>query len=201
MTRISSHPLFFVSLPGALGMSMDRIEFETLFRQNYSNLCSYAHNFLKDPETSEEIVQEVMVNFWNRRNILEIRDSAKAYLYRAVRNSCMNHLKHLKVREQHASDARSAVAESTIDPEQVLIMSELEWRIREAIDKLPVERKKAFCLSRYEGLTYPEIAERLDISVKTVENQIGAALKTLRKELAEYLPWLILFFFHIFREQ
>jgi RNA polymerase sigma-70 factor (ECF subfamily) len=180
---------------------MTRFEFEALFRQNYSNLCSYAHNFLKDSETSEEIVQEVLVNLWKRRNSLEIRDSVKAYLFRAVRNSCMNYLKHLKVREQHASETRSAAPEGTTDPEQVLIVSELEERIRQAIDKLPIERKKAFCLSRYEGLTYPEIAERLDISVKTVENQIGSALKTLRKELAEYLPWLILFFFHIFRDR
>jgi len=79
-----------------------------------------------------------------------------------------------------------------------MIISELEVRIREAIDRLPVERRKVFILSRYDGMSYNQIAEKLGISVKTVENQMGKALKTLREELSDYLPWLFLFFFDLF---
>jgi RNA polymerase sigma-70 factor (ECF subfamily) len=81
-----------------------------------------------------------------------------------------------------------------------MIVSELEVKIREAIDHLPLERRKVFVMSRYDGLTYAEIAAKLGISVKTVENQMGSALKTLRTELADYLPWLVLFFFEVLRK-
>ncbi len=82
-----------------------------------------------------------------------------------------------------------------------MVASELEEKIREAIDCLPLERRKIFIMSRYDNLTYAEIAAKLGISVKTVENQMGKALKTLREELSEYLPWLVLFFFEVFRGQ
>ena len=79
-----------------------------------------------------------------------------------------------------------------------MIVAELEQKIREAIDHLPLERRKVFILSRYEGLTYIQIAGKLGISVKTVENQMGKALKSLREELSDYLPFLILFLFDWF---
>ena len=84
-------------------------------------------------------------------------------------------------------------------PEELMIVSELEQKIRNAIDDLPMERRKIFILSRYDGLSYAEIAEELGISIKTVENQMGKALKTLREDLSEYLPLLVLFFFDFFR--
>jgi len=106
----------------------------------------------------------------------------------------MNVLKHLDIREEYKTREEQDRHENQPSGEDEMIVSELEQKIREAIDRLPMERRKVFIMSRYDGLTYNQIAEKLGISVKTVENQMGKALKTLRIELSEYLPWVILFF-------
>ena len=178
----------------------DKAAFEALFRAHYSKLCAYANTFVKDQHASEEIVQEVMFRVWVNRDSLNITTSIDSYLFRAVRNGCMNLLKHVEVREDYKVWNETMGPGSEHSNEDHLIVSELEHKIREAIDKLPTERRKVFIMSRYDGLTYTEIAKKLEISVKTVENQMGKALKTLREELADYLPWLVLFFFNIFRE-
>jgi len=176
----------------------DRAAFERLFRSKYSSLCGYANTFLNDADASEEIVQEVMFTLWIKREQLVINTSIDSYLYRAVRNSCLNVMKHLDVRDEHKSWTRLQGSESGETPEEGMIASELEAKIREAIDRLPLERRKIFILSRYESLTYAEIAAKLGISVKTVENQMGKALKTLREELSDYLPGLIVFLMEVF---
>ena len=178
----------------------DKQSFEAVFRAHYSMLCSYAGNFLKDSDASEEVVQEVMYRLWVHRESMVITTSIKSYLFRAVRNGCLNVLKHMDVRQEYKT-WRTREHENTLaEPEDDLIVSELQQKIREAIDRLPMERRKVFIMSRYDGLSYAEIADKLSISPKTVENQMGKALKYLREELAEYLPWLILFFFDIFRD-
>jgi RNA polymerase sigma-70 factor, ECF subfamily len=176
-----------------------RSDFEVLFRTHYSSLCSYANSFLRDVDASEEVVQEVMFKMWTNRKTLVIDTSMKSYLFRAVRNGCMNVMKHIKVRDEYRSWREHAGEESQRAAEDELIATELEVKIRQAIDQLPIERRKIFIMSRYDGLTYSQIAEKLGISAKTVENQMGKALKTLREELAEYLPWMVLFFYDVFR--
>jgi len=178
----------------------DKAAFEELFRTHYSRLCSYANTFLKDTDASEEIVQEVMFRIWVNRDSLSITTSIQSYLFRAVRNGCMNMLKHIEVREDYKVWNETNGPASEYIKEDHIIVSELQQKIRDAIDRLPMERKKVFIMSRYDGLTYIEIAAKLGISVKTVENQMSKALKTLREELSEYLPLLILFFFEIFRD-
>jgi RNA polymerase sigma-70 factor, ECF subfamily len=163
-----------------------------LFRSHYSSLCSYANHFLNDLDASEEVVQEVMLKIWMTRNELRIETSLKSYLFRSVRNGCLNLLKHDHIRDEYRLHAESRTGDLFQSGEDDLIATELEGRIRKAIDDLPMERRKVFILSRYEGLTYGQIAEKLGISAKTVENQMGKAMKTLREELAEYLPWIIL---------
>jgi len=128
-----------------------------------------------------------------------ITSSMKSYLFRAVRNGCMNVLKHVEFREEYKSKREQDHHENQRSGEDEMIVSELEQKIRQAIDRLPMERRKVFIMSRYDGLTYSQIAEKLGISVKTVENQMGKALKTLREELSEYLPWLILFFTNLIK--
>ena len=177
----------------------DRADFERLFRFHYSPLCSYANNFLKDLDASEEIVQEVMFKLWINRETIHFETSARSYLFRAVRNGCLNLLKHLDIREDYKAGKETQQPEWQRSQEDEMMVSELEVKIREAIDRLPVERRKVFILSRYDGLTYAEIAARLNLSVKTVENQMSNALRSLREDLSDYLPWLVLFFFDIFR--
>jgi len=185
----------------AIKPPIDKADFEKLFKLHYSHLCAYANTFLKDQMASEEVVQEVMFKIWVNRESLDIKTSMQSYLFRAVRNGCLNVLKHVDIREEFKAYNEAIRNEPQRSQEEEVIISELELKIRQAIDQLPMERKKVFILSRYEGLSYSEIANELGISVKTVENQVGKALKFLREELADYLPWLILFFFDIFRDK
>jgi RNA polymerase sigma-70 factor (ECF subfamily) len=171
-----------------------------LFHAFYSALCAYANQFLKDLPASEEVVQEVMFRVWVNRENIVFKSSPKHYLFRAVRNGCLNLISHLESRTAYRDHQNQNALEWERSHEDTLIISELEQKIREAIDMLPMERKKVFILSRYEGLTYLQIASRLGISVKTVENQMSKALKYLREELADYLPWILLFFHNFFKE-
>ena len=177
-----------------------KADFEVLFKSHYSSLCAYANVFLKDHDASEEVVQEVMFRIWTSRETLVIDSSVRSYLFRSVRNGCMNVLKHLNIREDYKAFQERQSEDSQRSHEDEMIYSELEQKIREAVDHLPIERRKVFILSRYDGLTYSQIAEKLNISVKTVENQMGKALKTLRVELNDYLPWVILLFWDWFRK-
>lgn len=168
----------------------DRTAFEALFRQHYRALCAFAYGYVKDADRGEDLVQDLFFRLWLDREKVQITTSVKAYLYASVRNRCLNEIKsggRLVVlneeNDDHANEDGPTEDEHT----------ERIARVQAAIEELPEERKKVFKLSRYEGLKYHEIAERLGISVKTVENQMGKALKTLREELADLvplLPWL-----------
>ncbi len=165
--------------------------FEVVFRKHYSSLCNYACGILKDMDDSEEIVQHIFTKLWEQRNEIEITVSLKSYLYRAVHNTCLNRIKHLKIQEtyrQHVGEFLETNHESVTD---VLDGKELELRIATAIEKLPEQCRLIFRMSRFEELKYQEIADQLGLSVKTIENQIGKALKILRSELSDYLPLLI----------
>lgn len=161
-------------------------DFEALFRQHYSVLCSYANKFIDDIDASEEIVQDLFCNLWNNREKLEI-SSIKSYLFRAVRNSCFNLIKHINIREEYKTFNESEIKLDEDKIDDNIDASELEVKIRETIELMPPERKKVFIMSRFEGLKYKEIAERQNISIKTVENQMGKAIKFLKEQLSDYL--------------
>lgn len=175
-----------------------KADFEELFNTHYSNLCAYANNFLKDVDASEEVVQEVLFKLWTNRESIIINSSVQSYLFRAVRNASLNLLKHVNIREDYKAQ-HEYEREDVLSSEDEMIVSELDQKIRTAIDQLPMERKKVFILSRYDGLKYKEIADKLNISVSTVENQMVKALKFLREELKDYLPWIIIFFGNLFK--
>lgn len=166
--------------------------FEKVFKSYYPGMCGYANKYLSDLEQSEEIVQDVFFNFWNKRTSLEIQGSLEAYLYRSVRNACLNHLKHLEVRKQYALAQVSPLKEEERKHYDKIVELELQQKIENCINELPPERQKIFKLSRHEGLKYQEIATELKLSVKTVEAQMGKALRFLRENLAEYLPLTLL---------
>jgi RNA polymerase sigma-70 factor (ECF subfamily) len=176
----------------------DKPGFEKLFRLLYSPLCAYANSFLKDVDASEEVVQEILFRLWESREKIEIRTTVQSYLYRAVRNASLNVLKHEGVKEAYRTMRKLDLSVEEPAQEDPVVIHELHEKIRQSIDRLPGERKKIFILSRYKGMTYAEIAGKLGISVKTVENQMGSALKTLRVELSDYLPLLALLFFDWF---
>lgn len=164
----------------------DEKAFEALFRAYYPILCSYATRIVNDAAVAEEIAQEVFVKMWERKESLLIDASVKNYLFRSVKNSCLNHLRHIKTEEEYIKHIQSDQHDY---PEQDYeSKKELLAKIESGIAAMPEKRREIFKLSRQDGLKYREIAEKLNISVKTVEAQMGLALKHLREKLIEYLP-------------
>ncbi len=171
--------------------------YELLFNKHYSRMVAYAYNFLKEQEASEEICQEVFFQLWINREKTEIKTAISSYLYRAVRNRCINLIKHIDIRENYKQYNSEQLESNQSHSTDTLTVSELDQKIRTAIDQMPLQRKKIFIMSRYEELTYKEIAEKMGLSKKTIENQMGKALQYLREELKDYLPLLLIFFHHI----
>ncbi len=174
--------------------------FEQMFRTYYERLCHHATKVLRDADEAEEMVQTVFLGIWEKRRELDINQSLKAYLYRAVHNHCLNRIKHYGVRETHRQHTLHVQSEGYEDVEETIEGSELEARIAAAVGRLPEQCQVIFRLSRFEELKYQEIADQLGLSIKTVENQIGKALKIMRRELADYLPAFLTVLMWIFRE-
>jgi len=172
--------------------------FEKVFKMYFRNLHAFAYTFMKDDSIAEEIVQNVFFKIWEKRDQLQIDDSLKAYLYRAVHNESLNHIKHLKIKNSFQLQYSGNMESSNQDASNQMIASELENDIQKAINELPQQCRTIFQMSRFEQLKYQQIADQLNISVKTVENQMGKALKVLRSKLVEYLPFL-LSFLHLIR--
>jgi len=168
----------------------DITAFEMLFKTYYQPLCNYAYTFVQDRDEAEEIVQSTFLSVWEKRKNLAIHTGVKPYLYAMVRNACLNVLKHEKIKQQHAAMEIAVAERSAESVTRTVIASELETRIHHAMDKLPEQCRLVFKLSRFEELKYGEIAEQLNISVKTVENQMGKALRIMRDQLKDYLPMI-----------
>ena len=167
--------------------------FERVFQLYAENLVRYATTLVKNSDDAEDIVQQLFVALWDKKGIPDVSGSLKGYLYRSVYNSSLNKLKQLKVRESYAtdmtyiSDGQSAAADEHVEHK------ETAKRIEAAIEELPEQCKLIFKMSRIEQLKYQEIADQLGLSVKTVEAQMGKALKHMRTRLKDYLPAFILY--------
>jgi len=155
----------------------DKNAFEEIFKKYYSSMVFFALNYLNDKDLSESIIQEVFVKLWEKRSLLEIR-SLKGYLVVTVRNRCHNELKRQGVIRNYAK-------RKDLNDEEWPEFSEQEYlkKIYSVIEELPPARKKILKLKLLDGLKYKEIAQKLSISPKTVEVQMGKALKYLRERL------------------
>jgi RNA polymerase sigma-70 factor (ECF subfamily) len=169
----------------------DMQAFERVFKEHYDGLCRFANSYLLDVDEAEEVVQGTFIGFWEKRENLQIETSLKAYLYRSVRNSCLNEIKRQKVRQVHAQAVLQQEVQVAEASDHDALKIELEDRIHHAIQTLPEQCRLIFKMSRFEELKYQEIADQLGLSIKTVENQIGKALKVLREQLKDYLPMII----------
>ncbi len=164
--------------------------FEDFFRGNYSEIVRYSHRFVRDKLAAEEIAQEVFMYIWEKRKTINIQNSLASYLYSATKNRSINYLR-LELPKQQAQYDISEMeigfhAESNDGDRKETI----EKMVKTAIDALPKKCKEIFLLSRTGGLTYEEIAEELDLSKKTVENQMGIALKKLRETLKPVIDYV-----------
>ena len=176
---------------GARLARKDESTFEQVFKSYYKNLHGYAFAIIKDEMEAEEVVQQVFYKLWERAEKFSFQGPLGAYLYRAVHNESLNYLKHQKVKAGYRMHVvRTAKDQSDDMPDTR--NKELEHKLAMALNELPEQCRTIFQLSRFEELKYREIAEKLDISVKTVENQMCKALKILRAKLAEFLTLLII---------
>lgn len=168
----------------------DETAFDALFKAYYPPLCRYACSLADgDMDEAEDIVQQVFVRLWEQRGTLDIAWSLRAYLYKTVHNRCLNRIRDAKTREQykiHNAQQMEQQEAHTHTPEP-----ELVERLQRALASLPEQCRRIFELSRFEELKYREIADQLGISIKTVETQMGKALRLMRVQMADYLTLLL----------
>lgn len=165
--------------------------FRKVYDDFYTPLCFFADKFINDFDKSRSQVQDVFVELWIKREKLNINYSIKSYLYNSVRNSCIDHIRKKKSSEFALKRFTQSENEEFHD---YMEEAELNDRINKAIHSLPEKCREIFLLCRFEELKYAEIAEKLGISVKTVEMQMGIALKKLREKLSDY-HWINLVIF------
>lgn len=169
----------------------DRKAFQELFFDFYPSLCVFAQRYIASPEACEDIVQDTFFHLWKNRKKIEITASFRNLLITSVKNSCMDYLRKQSVRKAHSEkQVAEAISESySVDtPEGVYTIRELEAMLHTALEQMPENVRKAFELSRFEKMTYNQIAEEMSVSPKTVESYISKALSILRVELRDYLP-------------
>ena len=161
-------------------------QYESLFRRHHKVLCDLAFNITNDKEAAKDVVQEVFYRLWKNQEEVHFGELLRNYLFRATAHTAYNYLRSRKkiirldenALEDFAADTPSRENEENND---------LALRIRQAIDRLPDKCKTIYLMSRHEGLKYHEIASALNLSVKTVENQMGIALQKLREELRAFV--------------
>ncbi|EDM38203.1 RNA polymerase sigma-70 factor, ECF subfamily protein [Pedobacter sp. BAL39] len=182
LLKVSTQPL----------VEYDDQSFEQLFKAHYKSLHAYALVILRDSDLAEEIVQGMFLKFWEKRALLNVKTSVKAYLYRCIYNDALNHLKHERIKLKHQQFTHQTMNSSHEPASSKVELSELQLKLSEALRTLPEQCRTIFQMSRFEELKYREIADQLGLSVKTVENQMGKALRILRVRLADFIVLLII---------
>lgn len=168
--------------------------FEMVFNDFYTPLVNYSNTIVKNQNDAEDIVQQLFITVWQKRSDLEKVDSLRNYLYRSVYNASLNRVKQQAVRTNYAKEQMRVVSDKY---ETNIVHKELQQKINEAIEKLPEQCAKVFKLSRFNEMKYQEIADELNISVKTVENHMGKALKLMRELLKDYLPVILILLYQL----
>lgn len=171
--------------------------YRSVFNQLQPALVSYAKEYVIDTDMASNIVQEAFLKLWEQRKNIKVGTVLNAYLYKSVRNICLNYLRHLKVVDKHAGQMNElslnydALKDKSAER---LLEAEIMERLQSAIEKMTPQCRNVFVLSRFENKTYKEIAAELGIAEKTVENQMGKALKVARMELKEFLPITVMLY-------
>jgi RNA polymerase sigma-70 factor (ECF subfamily) len=168
------------------------VSFELFFREHHKQMVFYAAKFVDDYETARDIVQEVFLKTWENREKVQISTSLTTYLFAAIRNQCINYVRHQSVNMKFTNETQLQLKELEISyytsvEEQHLNLFEQETRekIQRTISTLPEKCRQIFSMSRFEGIRSNDIAKKLNISVRTVETQIYRALKEIKKKLME----------------
>lgn len=191
MTQMNNEEILFVERL----KSGEETAWRSLYNQHYTFLCNVADGFVCDSFTAESIVSDILFHLYEIRKNLILNMSLRAYLFMAVRNRCLNYLRQ-RPEKRLAYDILSSAevsASSYSEPVCKLIERELQEVIMRAVDRLPDECRKVFCMSRFDNKTYKEIAAELGVSINTVRYHIKNALSSLHNELDRYLLALLMF--------
>jgi RNA polymerase sigma-70 factor (ECF subfamily) len=175
----------------------DKKHFESLFQQIQPRLFAFCCKYVEDKELARDLVQECFISLWE--NFGSVEYSHESYLFTSVRNRCLSYIRSRKVHAEYEESVKLRIREMEIHPKMPepltdLYLKELNEILHHSIEKLPEKCKQVFRMSRYRGLKNQEIAEQLNISVRTVESQIYNALKILKEDLKDYLPASLIFF-------
>jgi RNA polymerase sigma-70 factor (family 1) len=162
----------------------DYSAFEKIFKTTYKSLCNYACHVVKSHELAEEIVDDVFFNLWKNRKKILINASFRSYLMASIRNKSLDCLRKIKHEKNTVLESAATVPCKQSIAFETLCFEELAGQIEVAIQELPKQCRTIFLMSRDQDLKYKEIAERLNISIKTVDTQMGRALKHLRKSIS-----------------
>jgi RNA polymerase sigma-70 factor (ECF subfamily) len=174
--------------------------FEQLFNKHFRELHAYAFSIVKDWDIAEEIVQGLFLKLWEKNDWKHIDTSIRSYLYKSVYYVSLNTIRRQKIHLKYEGSVMHTMKNYIDDTAGKLNLGELDRQLQLALAKLPEKCRAIFFLSRFEDLKYQEIADQLNISIKTVETHMGKALRILRVELKEFLPILFLMLLNIFRK-
>ncbi len=169
----------------------NELVFEKVFKQYFKALQNYAYTILNDLDVAEEMVQNVFLKIWEKREKLPQDANIGSYLYKSVYHESLNWLRHEKVKFSHQEHTLYSMKNETDNTADRIKMKQLEEHLQKALNDLPQQCRTIFQMSRFDELRYREIADELGISVKTVENQMGKALRLMRLKLVEFLPIMI----------
>ncbi len=170
----------------------DEAAFRQLYDGYWPQLYAVAYNRLREEMLAEDIVQEVFIDLWTKRNTLLIQHSLRAYLFASVKNKVLDCIRKRITRENFAQHILATTTDLNHTTDEQVACNELYQALNQQVAQLPNQRRLIFELSRHDQLSYAEIAQRLQLSPKTVENQLSRALKTLRRELRALLTLAIL---------
>jgi RNA polymerase sigma-70 factor (ECF subfamily) len=179
---------------GARVQRGDVTVFEEMYAEYGARLCAYVHRWTQSRAVAEELVQDLFLSIWVRRDEWSINDSMTAYLFRAARNRTLNYLRHRRIEQQYAESpegvAPAPVAGTShfLQADETLAREERRLAVQRAIALLPERTREVFLLNREQGATYGDIAAMLGISIKTVEYHMGRAFVQLRRRLADWSP-------------
>jgi RNA polymerase sigma-70 factor (ECF subfamily) len=169
---------------------LNKINFEQLFKDHYNSLYYFAYSIVNDNELAKDLVNDSFEEIWNRRKKLDISYSLKSFLYRVVRNKCLNHLKKQEV-EQKYIDRAKHISDET---DEYRNYEEVMIEIMKAIEQLPEQGRKVFTKCFIENLSYKEAAEELNVSVNTIKTHVTNSLRRLRNDLDKDSLLFFLFF-------
>lgn len=173
----------------------DQRAFRFFFDKYYTDLCRFIYLYTNDAEMAEELAQEIYVYLWDNRNKITIHSSVKSYLYSASKNKSLNYIRNEKIKNRVLENYKEQQTDTRQPEEYYLDTSQLQEILKKSIASLPERCREIFLLSREKNLSHKEIAEKLAISPKSVENQIGIALKKLREQLRPYRDKIFILFF------